>query len=49
MLTVKKQQPDKELILDVSINDSEQEIDKFIELLINLYNTNTEKEQIDVF
>ena len=49
MLTVKKQQPDKELILDVSINDSEQEIDKFIELLINLYNANTEKEQIDVF
>ena len=29
------------LILDVSINDSEQ-------ILINLYNANTEKDQIDV-
>ena len=41
---VNKQETDKEgriLILDVSINDSE-----FI--LINLYNANTEKEQIDV-
>ena len=42
--TVKKQQTDKEgpiLILDVSINDSEY-------ILINLYNTNTENEQINV-
>ena len=42
---VKKQQTDKEgciLILDVSINDSEY-------ILINLYNANTEKEQIGVF
>ena len=42
--TVKKQQTDKEgriLILDVSINDSEY-------ILINLYNANTENEQIDV-
>ena len=39
-----KQETDKEgriLILDVSINDSEY-------VLINLYNANTEKEQIDV-
>ena len=39
-----KQETDKEdriLILDVSINDSEY-------ILINLYNANTEKEQIDV-
>ena len=42
--TVKKQQTDKEgriLILPVSINDSEY-------ILINLYNANTENEQIDV-
>ena len=42
--TIKKQQTDKEghiLILDVSINDSEY-------ILINLYNANTENEQIDV-
>ena len=42
--TVKKQQTDKEgriLILDVSINDSEY-------ILINLYNANTENEQINV-
>ena len=42
--TVKKQQTDKEgciLIPDVSINDSEY-------ILINLYNANTAKEQIDV-
>ena len=41
---VKKQQADKEgriLILPVSINDSEY-------ILINLYNANTENEQIDV-
>ena len=41
---VNKQEIDKEgciLILDVSINDSEY-------ILINLYNANTEKEQIDV-
>ena len=41
---VKKQQTDKEgriLILDVPINDSEY-------ILINLYNANTENEQIDV-
>ena len=41
---VKKQQTDKEgriLILPVSINDSEY-------ILINLYNANTENEQIDV-
>ena len=41
---VKKQQTDKEgriLILDVSINDSEY-------ILINLYNANTENEQINV-
>ena len=39
-----KQETDKEgriLILDASINDSEY-------ILINLYNANTEKEQIDV-
>ena len=39
-----KQETDKKgriLILDVSINDSEY-------ILINLYNANTEKEQIDV-
>ena len=39
-----KQETDKEgriLILNVSINDSEY-------VLINLYNANTEKEQIDV-
>ena len=43
-LPLKKQQTDKEssiLILDVSINDSEY-------ILINLYNANTENEQIDV-
>ena len=43
--TVKKQETDKEgriLILDVSVNDSEY-------ILINLYNANTEKEQINVF
>ena len=42
--TVKKQQTDHSgriLILDVSINDSEY-------ILINLYNANTEKEQIEV-
>ena len=42
---VKKQGTDKEgriLILDVSVNDSEY-------ILINLYNANTEKEQINVF
>ena len=42
--TIKKQQTDKEgrvLILNVSINDSEY-------ILINLYNANTENEQIDV-
>ena len=42
---VKKQETDKEgciLILDVSVNDSK-------DILINLYNTNTEKEQIIVF
>ena len=42
---VKKQETDKEgciLILDVSVNDSEY-------ILINLYNANTEKEQINVF
>ena len=42
--TIKKQQTDKEghiLILDVSSNDSEY-------ILINLYNANTENEQIDV-
>ena len=42
--TVKKQQTDKEgriLILDVSINDSEY-------ILINLYDANTVKEQINV-
>ena len=41
---VKKQDTDQEgriLILDVSINDFEY-------ILINLYNANTEKEQIDV-
>ena len=41
---VNKQETDKEghiLILNVSINESEY-------ILINLYNTNTEKEQIDV-
>ena len=40
----KKKETDKEghvLILDVSINDSEY-------ILINLFNANTEKEQIDV-
>ena len=44
MFIVKKQQTDKEgriLILDVSANDSEY-------IMINLYNVNTEKEQIDV-
>ena len=43
-LSLKKEQTDKEgriLILDVSINDSEY-------ILINLYNANTENEQIDV-
>ena len=42
MFTVKKQQTDKKgriLILDVSINDTEY-------ILINLYNANTENEQI---
>ena len=42
---VKKQETDKEgriLILDVSVNDSEY-------ILINLYNANTEKEQINAF
>ena len=42
---VKKQETDKEgciLILDVSVNDSDY-------ILINLYNANTEKEQINVF
>ena len=42
---LKKQETDKEgriLILDVSVNDSEY-------ILINLYNANTEKEQINVF
>ena len=42
--TIKKQQTDKEgrvLILNVSINDSEY-------ILINLYNANTENEQIHV-
>ena len=42
--TVKKQETDKEgriLIIDVSINDSEY-------ILINLFNANTENEQIDV-
>ena len=42
---VKKRETDKEgriLILDVSVNDSEY-------ILINLYNANTEKEQINVF
>ena len=42
--TVKKQQTDHSdciLILDVSMNDSEY-------ILINLYNANTEKEQIEV-
>ena len=42
--TVKRQQTDKEgriLILDVSINDSEY-------ILINLYNANTENEQINL-
>ena len=41
----KKQETDKQgriLILDVSVNDSEY-------ILINLYNANTEKEQINVF
>ena len=43
-LTVKKQETAKEghiLILDVSINDSEY-------ILVNLYNTNTETEQINL-
>ena len=42
--TVKKKQIDKEdciLILDVAINDSDY-------ILLNFYNANTEKEQIDV-
>ena len=42
---IKKQETDKEgriLIFDVSVNDSGY-------VLINLYNANTEKEQIDVF
>ena len=42
---VKKQETDKEgriLILDVSVNDSEY-------IIINLYNANTGKEQINVF
>ena len=42
---IKKQKTDKEgciLILDVSINDSQY-------ILLNLYNANTEIEQIDVF
>ena len=42
---VKKQETDKEfriLILDISVNESEY-------ILINLYNANTEKEQINVF
>ena len=42
---VEKQETDKEgriLILDVSVNDSEY-------ILINLYNANTEKKQINVF
>ena len=42
---VKKQETDKEghiLILDVSVNDSEY-------ILINLYNANTEKEQVNAF
>ena len=40
-----EQETDKEgriLILDVSVNDSEY-------MLVNLYNANTEKEQINVF
>ena len=43
--TVKIQETDKKgwiLILDISVNDSEY-------ILINLYNTNTDKEQINVF
>ena len=43
-ITVKKQQTDQEgriLILDISLNDSRY-------ILIDLYNTNTEKEQIEV-
>ena len=44
--TVKKQETDDKegriLILDVSVNDSEY-------ILINLYNANTKKEQINVF
>ena len=43
-LTVKKQENDKKgriLILDVCINDSEY-------ILINLYNANTKKEQINI-
>ena len=42
---MKKQETDKEgriLILDVSVND-------FEKILINLYNANTENEQINVF
>ena len=42
---VEKQETDKEgriLILDVSVNDSEY-------ILINLYNANTKKEQINIF
>ena len=42
---LKKQETDKEgriLILNVSVNDSEY-------ILINLYNANAEKEQINVF
>ena len=45
LMLIKKQETDKEghiLILDVSVNDSEY-------ILINLYNTNIEKEQINVF
>ena len=45
LMLIKKQETDKEghiLILDVSVNDSEY-------ILINLYNANTEKEQINVF
>ena len=44
LFSVNRQETDKEgriLILDVFISDSEY-------ILVNLYNTNTEKEQIDV-
>ena len=45
LLMLKKEETDKEgriLILNVSANDSEY-------ILINLYNANTEKQQINVF